>query len=483
MFHGWRYKRFHISVLLAWFAVGLLGGLFVGKYTLVAGSVIPVVVLLFFVAGISLHSKRWYACMILVGVGFVLGMFRGATFLHDVQLLDVFSGKQVILTGSISQDPVLMNGSNTWQAQLSAVSVNKVSYDGEVYATVLSDETLKRGDVVTLSGKALSGFGSFRLSLYRAETVHIVRQNDPFLSARDTFASATRKVMPEPEASLGLGFLVGEKSALPSDLTEQLKTVGLTHIIVASGYNLTIFVRFARRIFARRSRYLALVGSLLLVAGYVLVSGFSPSMNRAAVVTFLTLLAWYYGRKFHPVKLILYVASASAFLYPSYLWTDLGWQLSFAAFTGVLVVAPIVTRLIYPKGTTPGALVQLIIETMSAEVMTLPLIIASFGYVPVLALFANVLVAPVIPFAMFFTFIAGVVGSIGSALSLVALPASIVVAFVLAVVENLASPDWARYALTLPVWVFVAWYLALVGVMFTLWKRRRVDLLETSVVE
>ena len=248
--------------------------------------------------------------------------------------------------------------------------------------------------------------------------------------------------MPEPEASLGVGFLVGEKAALSTDLIEQMKTVGLTHIIVASGYNLTILVRFSRRLLARRSRYLALAGSLSLVVGFVLISGFSPSMNRAAVVTLLTLVAWYYGRNFHPIKLIFYVAALSALAYPVYVWGDLGWLLSFAAFAGVLVVAPLVTRLFYAKNAEPGALVRLLIETMSAEIMTLPIIVAAFGYVPVLALVANVAVAPIIPFAMFFTFVAGVVGIISSVLAIVAMPASILIAYVVAVVEYLSSPLW-----------------------------------------
>ncbi len=479
---NWRYKRFHVSYILTWLAVGLLVGIFVGRFMEISAQWV-VYSCLFFVIGVSVKSRRWYACVIVMLVGFSFGVFRGGAFMQSLSELSGFTGKQTELTGMISQDPVVKNGSNMWQAQLTNVRVGHKTYTGEVYATIVSDETLKRGDDVTIYGKAQEGFGSFRLSFFRSELKHVSRPNDVFLAARDGFAEATRKVVPEPEASLDLGFLVGEKSTLSNDLTEQLKTVGLTHIIVASGYNLTIFVRFARKLFARRSRYLAFVGSMTLVAGYVLVSGFSPSMNRAAVVTFLSLLAWYYGRKFHPVQLILYVACVSAFLYPSYLWTDLGWLLSFAAFTGVLVLAPILTRVMYTKDREPSALVRLIIETLSAEIMTLPIIVAAFGYIPVLALLANILVAPVIPFAMFFTFVAGFVGWLVPALSVLALPAGILAAYVIAIVEVLSSPGWARLSVDLPIWVFMLWYFLLLGVGIFIWKRRRVDLTGTNVVE
>ncbi len=480
-FFAWRYKRFHISVLLAWLGLGLLAGTFLGQFVGVLSwwLVAPLLV----VGLAALHDRHWYACGLIVLVGLGLGLLRGGSFLHELEALDGFAGKQMTLSGTISQDPVLKNGSNMWQAQMTNVRVSEKQFTGEIFASIVSDEVLKRGDKVTVSGRALAGFGSFRLSMFRAELRHVERPNDIFLDARDTFSSGVRNVVPEPEASLGVGFLVGEKATLPTDLTEQMKTVGLTHIIVASGYNLTILVRFARRLLARRSRYLALAGSLALVAGFVLVSGFSPSMNRAAVVTFLTLLAWYFGRKFHPIKLILYVAAISALMYPVYVWGDLGWLLSFAAFTGVLVVAPLVTRLFHKKEAAPGALVRLVIETLSAEIMTLPIIVAAFGYVPVLALFANTAVAPVIPFAMLLTFIAGIVGLIAPVLAVLAMPAGIIIAYVIATVEYLASPDWARLSTQLPSWSFALWYLLLLAIGVFVWHRRKVDLLEVSVVE
>lgn len=480
-FFAWRYKRFHVSILLAWLGLGLLAGIFLGQF--VGAISWWLIAPLLVVSVTALHDRRWYACglIVLVGVGF--GLLRGSSFMHELQQLDGFVGKEVTLSGTISQDPVLKNGSNMWQAQLTNVRVSDRGFSGEVFASIVSDDTLKRGDTVTVFGKGLAGFGSFRLSMFRAELRHVVRPNDVFLAARDTFSAGVRQVMPEPEASLGVGFLVGEKATLPTDLTEQMKTVGLTHIIVASGYNLTILVRFARRLLARRSRYLALAGSLTLVAGFVLVSGFSPSMNRAAVVTFLTLLAWYYGRKFHPIKLILYVAALSALIYPVYVWGNLGWLLSFAAFTGVLVVSPLATRLFYDKAAEPGALMRLVIETLSAEIMTLPIIVAAFGYVPVLALCANVAVAPVIPFAMLFTFIAGIAGLLAPVFAILAAPASIVIAYTVAAVEYLSGPDWSRLPLQLPIWSFALWYLLLLAACAFVWHRRKVDLLEVSVVE
>lgn len=444
----------------------------------------PFVVILLLLVVVSLHSRRWYACIIVVVAGMGIGMMRGGLFYQDISVADSYIGQKVNLRGVVSQDPVLVNGSDLWSVQMSSIEIDARSIVGEVYATVRSDDALRRGDKIILSGKAKVGFGSFRISFNRADVTSIERHDDVFLYARDRFADATRKVMIEPEASLGLGFLVGQKSELPSDLSDQLKIVGLTHIVVASGYNLTILIRFARRLLARHSRYLAFAGSILLVVGFAFVSGFSPSMNRAAAVTILSLLAWYFGRRFHPVQLILYVASVSAFLYPSYLWSDIGWLLSFTAFIGVLVVAPMISQLfLRNKNEEQGAFSRLVVETLSAEIMTLPILIFVFGYVPVLALVANVMVAPVIPFAMLATFVAGCVGLILPWLSVMAIPADIVIAYVVSIVQTLASAEWAKISLSIPSWSLFVWYGGLLVAGLWLWFRSKVDLMRGSVIE
>lgn len=478
----WRYKRFHVSYLLSWLAVGLLLGIALSKVLSV--MIWPFVAISLFMMVTSFRSRRWYACVIVAIAGMVFGMMRGASFYQDISLADGYIGQKVMLRGTITQDPMLVNGSDSWSVQLSSITINDKPIVGEVYATAQSDDALKRGDTISLEGKAKEGFGSFRISFYRVDIVSIERHDNLFLSARDSFAESVRRVMIEPEASLGLGFLVGQKSELPGDLSEQLKVVGLTHIVVASGYNLTILIRFARRLLARRSRYLAFIGSITLVVGFVLVSGFSPSMNRAAAVTILSLLAWYFGRKFHPVQLILYVASVSALIYPSYLWSDIGWMLSFTAFIGVLVVAPMVSQMLMKnKNEEQGVLSRLVIETLSAEIMTLPILIFTFGYIPVLALLANVLVAPVIPFAMLATFVAGCIGLVAPWLSLFAMPADIVIAYIVSIVQSLSGAEWAKVSFSLPSWSLFLWYGGLLVGGLLIWRRFKVDLMRGSVVE
>lgn len=478
----WRYKRFHVSYLLAWGAFGILGGIIAAAYVQLSFSWVWMLSLGVLVVW-AVRSARWFACVAIVFVGVSMGLLRGSVVQAELRATEKFIGQEVIVSGNISEDPVTQETASVWTVRLADMRVGDERAAGQAYMTVVSDEPLRRGDNVEVRAKLRDGFGNFTVTAYRAELLRHVTSNDPFLDLRDTFAQSVRKGVPEPEASLGLGFLVGQKSALPDDMSEAMRTVGLTHIVVASGYNLTVLVRFARRLLARKSRYLAIVGASTLVAGFVAVSGMSPSMNRAAIVTVLSLLAWYYGRIFHPVQLILYVAAGSALLNPMYVWGDLGWLLSFLAFFGVLVVAPLATRLFYKPNATPSVFVQLLVETIAALIMTLPVTIVVFGYIPVLSLVANILVVPVIPFAMFAVFIAGIVGFIHPLLSVAALPASILAAYVVSISQTLASISWGKMEITIAPFEVALWYGAMSVLLYMIWKKKQVDLRGSSVVD
>lgn len=480
----WRYARFHSSVLLAWLALGVLLGLLGALWVAVkipAWAVTPVALVL---VG-SFRSRRVWSIGLVVICGLMLGVWRGGNFAGDVGQLAEYENTRHSFSGVVSQDPTNDELPNVWQTQLGNITIGGQKFTGEIYATILSEQPLQRGDTVSATGTFREGFGSFVLTVRRADLDRLEPGGDKFLAFRNSFGDAVKKVVPEPEASLGLGFLVGQKSSLEPDFQDQLRVVGLTHIIVASGYNLTVLVRFSRRKLAKHSRYMALAGSLGLVAVFVAISGLSPSMNRAAVVTVLSLLAWYFGRTFHPIKLILYVAASSAFMYPTYLWNDLGWLLSFAAFFGVLVLSPLIMSAVdRNKPTEPDddkPLIRLVIETSSAQIMTLPIIAVVFGNISVVSLLANMLVAPVVPFAMGLTAFAGLVSWVTGWVWL-ATPASLVIAYVVSVVESLAGLSWASVQFKMSVTLAFILYLVVAAWVTALWYRNRRILEKASVV-
>ena len=130
-------------------------------------------------------------------------------------------------------------------------------------------------------------------------------------------------------------------------------------------------------------------------------------MSRAGLVAGLSLAAWYYGRTIHPLVLLPVSAAITLIVNPQFGWGDLGWQLSFASFTGVIILAPLLHKYFF-GGKDPGTFRQILIETLSAQLATLPLLMMSFGVVSNVALIANMLILPFVPLAMLLTFASGV---------------------------------------------------------------------------
>ena len=470
---AWRYRTFHVSYLLAFFAVGLLLGLVVGQYHYLVVDAIGLLIILSLLLG-ALRSRRWWAILAMVLAGCLAGVMRGSFIKSQYELYDAQVGRTVVVTGVLSGDAA-KSGDSRQKITLSDVKLDTRRYPGELFVTVYSSSELKRGDFVELRGIVREGFASYGAAITAGKIQHIERSPNAIRDIRERFAATVRGAVVEPIASLGLGFVVGQRSALPDALDEQLKIVGLTHIVVASGYNLTILVRFMMRLLSRHSRYLALVGSLVMIILFVLFSGFSPSMNRAVLVTVLGLLAWYVGRRFHPLLLLIYVAAVTAAFNPMYIWSDLGWYLSFFAFAGILIVAPLVSAYLY-RQRSPGSFEQLVLETMCAEIMALPLIAFAFGTVPVFGLIANVMVAPFIPAAMAFTALAGAVGMVAATVgAALALPVMILIGYMLAVVEWLSSLPMAQYELDLSFWAVALWYAAVAGVCLFMRYRTSYD--------
>lgn len=260
------------------------------------------------------------------------------------------------------------------------------------------------------------------------------------------------------------------KQALPRDVSQALQIVGLTHIVVASGYNLTILVRFMRALAGRYSRFAGAAFGFMLMMLFIMLAGASPSMLRAGLVTGLSLLLWYIGRSIHPVVLLVVTAGITILCNPAYLWGDASWLLSMTAFAGVMLWAPafqaVIQRLLRLRK-EPNAVLRIIIETGSAQLLTLPISLYIFGAVSLVALPVNILVLPLVPLAMALVFTAGLAGYAWAGLSLlVGRFAQILLDYMLLVAHFFSQLPQAQLATpAVPLWFVGVLYSGLIAVL------------------
>jgi competence protein ComEC len=478
-------RKIHFSWLIAIGCTAIFAGIFLAKFN--SNPYAPL--LTCFIAATAVIAfvfwrRNLYLIPLLVIGGVILGLWRGSLSQGELAQFRPLYKHNATVSGNVKDD-VDTGTSDQIIIRLDSLSINGKSMSGALYITSVAAGDIKRGDKLILHGVLSEGFGNFSGVMYRANVDKIIhpKPGDIARVVRDWFADAIRRVIPEPESSLGIGYLVGQRRALPADLVSALQLVGLTHVVVASGYNLTILVRLTRRLFFRFSKYMAALSASLMIMAFMAITGVSPSMSRAGLVAGLSLAAWYYGRRFHPIVLLAVAVAVTVMINPGYAWGDLGWQLSFAAFAGVMILAPLAQRYFFGDK-KPGVVGQILGETVSAQILTAPIIIASFGQLSNVAVVSNLLVLPFVPLAMLLTFIAGV-GSLAmpAIATILAMPATWLLSYSVNVTEYLASLPWVSSSVNLAWWGVGLCYLVIVAVCIYMWRVTKYNLREANLVE
>ena len=411
----WLFKQVHFSwATIAW-AIGVIVGdvvfLIVRKGWFANGWWLAVSILGLL---LTIICPRRIVILGAAVAGIILIGWRNGVDLVKTEYLVGLIGNEICISGVIIEDPDTSEGKTSYRLgnlRLNGMATgNEPELPGTVYVSGMKEQMIQRSDRVNVKGKLSPGFGTFVATMYRPKITDIVRPEpgDLFLKLRNFMAEKVAKYVPEPELSLGLGYLLGVKSSLPEGLADTLKVVGLTHIIVASGSNLSILAGFSRKLFGKVSRFGGLFLSLLLVLGYVGMVGLSPSMVRAAIVSILSLAAWYVGREMSPLRLLLVVAAVTILFNPIYAM-DLGWLLSFGSFSGIMLMGPILQSFFYGER-EPGLLGGTLLETVSASIVCVPIILYFFGTMSLISLIANLLVLPTISMAMTLVFMTGTTG-------------------------------------------------------------------------
>ncbi len=407
---------------------------------------------------------RWRPLM-LIGLFLTLGLWRaGLSHQHDL-VLQQRMGQLTTFSGTVKDDPSVSDA-NRLSFTLAADHMNGVPYKAKINVYTYR-MPMHRGYRIAMLAKPKPTLGASAAQVSFPQVEVLSTKLNWLERWRLQFFAGMRSAIPEPLASFALGLLIGARSLIPKTLNAQLSAVGLSHLVAVSGYNLTIIVDGVRRWLKGSSKFLMLGLSLWLIGGFVVVAGASASIVRAAVVSTLMLVAAYYGREIKPWLLLSLAAALTAGFNPSSLYHDLGWQLSFAAFAGILLLAP---RLNQRLGGERHPIVALAVEAISAYIVTLPIIVHNFGTFTPIAPIANLLVMPLVPLAMLTSFLAALASMIVPLASgWLAWPAIFILRFMVGVIEQAAKVHPGSISMSTP--AMMAWY-GLLGLFTTLLARQ-----------
>ncbi|CAN5669828.1 hypothetical protein BH23PAT2_BH23PAT2_06110 [soil metagenome] len=479
-------KRVHVSWKISVYFLGAVVGvacILILDYRRFSGSDWLIVSLTLAFIGFLRCSKISLVMGFIAGVS--IGLWAGAVQQSKLNAYQDLYGTEQSITGRISGD-VVVTESGQSRLAIDRIFVNDNSYHGEVWTQMYSGVDMKRGDVVKVRGTVGEGFGVYPASIFIAELVDISRpvRSDVIGTARDSFSQRVTQSIDGPEGLLGVSFLVGQRSMLPSFIQDEFRALGLVHLVVASGFHLTIVIRFVRRLLSRATKYLATTMSFAVIGVFLLLTGFSTSMTRASLVAGISLLTWYFGRAVHPVVLLLTVAGVTALINPSFVWGDVAWYLSFSAFAGVIILAPLLREYFWGSDKEINALHYIVLATTSAQIATFPIIAYTFGQYSPLALVSNLLILPLVPLAMLLTFVTGLVTYVSYFLgSLLGSVATVVLSYITFVTGWLVQSPWAIGTIEMSLSLVMFNYVGLVLVVLYLQKVTSLKLRKENPIE
>ncbi len=272
-----------------------------------------------------------------------------------------------------------------------------------------------------------------------------------------TVVTRIGRTLPEPQASLAAGMLIGERGSLPDDVDEALRATGTTHLVVVSGQNVALLIGIAvSTLTAFVSRRIASLIALVFLPAYITFVGADPPVVRAGIMAVAVVAAGVTGRRTPGWVYLTYAAGLMLAIEPR-LVRDVAFQLSAAATAGITTLAPVLrdaTLARFPSLTAPGraALVGVASTATGAAIAVLPVQVAAFEVIAPWTILANVLVAPLYEATVLVAAVAALAGGggpVGTTLAIV--PASF-----LALVEMLAGLPAAQVAVTLPLVAGVA---------------------------
>ncbi len=414
----------------------------------------------------------------LVVLSFCLGSFRVLMFDREYEFfIEEWNGEYVNLSGVVVSVEEREYRTRVIVA-LDDVRKFKVLVWKELYVNV------SIGDVVSFSGivEVPESFETdtgrvFDYTAYLAKDTVYLEMSEPvsfertevrftigrLLSIpREWFLGNIQSVLPEPAGALAGGILLGEVQSLGEDIEEEFRVSGLSHIVVLSGYNITII---AEVIFFLLSFLPLMVASIAGGVGIILFAllvGGGATVVRATIMGLFALVARI-TRRSYMVTRVLFLAGFLMVLYnPRILADDISFQLSFIATLGLILGTPVLER-VFSFVPEKFGLKEVVTTTLAAQIFVLPWILYTIGNLSFVAFPANLLVLPTVPLAMLCSFVVGILP-----LSIIGLPAYVLLGYELFVVHLFAHIPFA--SVVLPQIPFVGVLLCYCLLFYIVWK-------------
>lgn len=442
-------------------------------------------------------------------IGVALGVGRMVLSETRVFPLDSFLEQKITIEGIIIEEPDTRESSQMIKVQTESMVLPGVSKKISTKILIKADpySDFAYGDKIKATGLLkepksfeTNGGGEFDYSSYlakdgifyileKASVAKISSGNDGFIKSnlfalKHKFIETIDKIVPEPEASLLGGLVIGGKQSLGKTWMDRFQKAGVMHIVVLSGYNITIIAESVIKFFSLAlSRVFSMALGAFSIILFAIMTGGSATVVRATIMALLVILAKSTGRQYGVTRALLIAGVLMVLQNPAIIAFDPSFQLSFMATIALIYVSPLIdvrVKFITKK----WKIREIVVSTISTQIFVLPLLLHMTGQFSIVGLAVNLLILAFIPLTMFFGFVAGIAGFISLILALpFAYIAYALLWYELGVVKIFSSLPFSAIALpALPGIVVIGIYLLMTAGLVW-WHKRKIQELRFKIQE
>lgn len=447
-----------------------------------------ILILCIVIASVTLFTEKRITTLILLALFMVssMGAYIRSTHQQAPQydpILDSYIDTQATLSGYIRSHPEIRERDQRFILETDHTIPSKV------LVTTTTHESLRPGMYITATGRLripeafITDTGRiFHYDRFLAKDdiyftmsfAHIENVSESSLPpiahsawhSKQHLLSVLDRTYSSPGSELLGGMLLGERSRLSDSIQEQFRIAGVVHIIVLSGFHVTIVslsVFWILRSFLPQKT--ALILSIAGILFFIAMVGATSTIIRASSMAIVAILARIFGQSHNGLRGLMMVGGGMTMHNTRILLWDTSFQLSFLATLGLIIFADPIEK--YLKQFHMPALLgirETLVATISAQIMVTPLILYSMGTFSIIAPLANILI---VPWTIFIMIGGGVSLIIGGSIPfiglLVAIPVQVLLSLQLFLADKLSSLSFASITLPpIPLWGIMGIY-AIIG--------------------
>lgn len=283
---------------------------------------------------------------------------------------------------------------------------------------------------------------SFYPKFYRIEAEKSFSIPRSLFFVKRFFVAKLNQIFPSPHAELLGGLIVGAKQSLGDQLLEDFRRVGLIHIVVLSGFNVVIIIKFVMYCLSTLPRKFTILITVIFVILFAMMVGLNPPIVRASIMALISLWGMSSYREYNVHRAFFLTVTIMVIQNPMIVIYDPSFQLSALATAGLLYIGPIFDRL-FQFITLRFGVREIFTATCATYVSVLPFLIYMMGEVSIVSLVVNLLVLPIIPITMLVGFLSGMLFWLPVVSTIMEYATYIFLSYELWIVEHFAKLSFA----------------------------------------